>query len=48
MIVLAFIATFAAMLLTILVIVYSESGAGTATVYAAWIITAILWLAVVV
>jgi len=47
MIVIAGIATFLAVVLTVLVIVFSQGGVGYATVYASWIVTAILWLGVV-
>lgn len=48
MIILAGIATFVAVALSFVVFVFSEGGVGYASMYAAWIIAAVLWLAVAV
>lgn len=48
MIVFAIIATAIAVGVTVLVVVYSEGGVGYSTVFVAWIVAAILWLAVAV
>ena len=45
---LAIFVTVIALIVSILVLVYSEGGTGHATVYAFWIFAAFLWLAAVV
>lgn len=45
---LAIVATVIALIVSVLVLVYSENGTGHATVYVFWIVAGVLWLAVVV